>query len=76
MAWLDSKHATRRCFCGVDITNTHLARHNAGIWHKMHKELIALRKRGLTYAEIARQIRSSRMYVRHMFRKAKLLSEE
>jgi hypothetical protein len=73
MSWNEFKHKKQRCHCGLEVVPTHMTRHATGLWHERYKDIIALRKRGLTYAEIARQIRSSRAYVRLMFKKVRLL---
>lgn len=61
--WDDKKHEKTRCACGVLIAACQRTRHDASRWHVAWERAAELRARGVTPAEIARQLRLTRAYV-------------
>lgn len=65
-----------QCRCGITLMRGQLARHRQGAWHGQSEKLKELRARGLSYAEIARQIGFTRSYICIMFKKFKQQAAE
>lgn len=61
--WNNAKHEPQRCACGDWITRPHRPRHKVGWWHRHHLEVRRLLGRGLSCAEIGRQLGVGRAYV-------------
>ena len=62
-----------RCQCGMWLSPAQLKRHKRGVWHAKFVRAQELRERGLTFAEIARQLGVTRAYVSQRF---KLIEEK
>jgi hypothetical protein len=69
VSWSKELHAMKLCTCGMKVTVSHLPRHYKGLWHTRYLELNDLKKRGMSFAEIGRQMKVSRVYILHLFRK-------
>lgn len=61
--WDDKKHARVRCRCGVLVSACQQKRHELSRWHREHATAVELRARGVSPAEIGRQLRLTRAYV-------------
>ena len=65
-----TKYRLIRCEeCGLPYTYPQRTRHLNGMWHKHRLKAIALRERGLSIAEIARQLGFTRAYISQKFAK-------
>jgi len=53
-----------KCRCGDMITPGNQDRHEKGWWHRNFEKCWELHDRGLTFAEIGRQLGATRVYVR------------
>lgn len=60
----DSKYKV--CSCGMLVHSGHKDRHIRSWWHRNYAAARLYRKKGLSYAEIARQLNSTRAYVQKM----------
>jgi hypothetical protein len=58
----------KKCRCGMWLSPAQLSRHKEGIWHGKASHAKELRGRGLSFAEIARQLGVTRAYISQRFR--------
>lgn len=63
MSWHKEKHERRLCACGVRVCVSQQARHETSAWHRHADTARDFVARGLTAAEIARQLGLTRVYV-------------
>jgi CRP-like cAMP-binding protein len=61
------KNLIIQCECGKQVKRGYLRYHEESIWHQQYLTAISLRQRGLTFAEIGRQLGMTRAYVSQMF---------
>ena len=67
LMWNVEKHKPYKCSCGRWVITAGKIKHETGRWHKEHERFKELRAKGLTFAEIGRQLGVSRVFVREMF---------
>lgn len=57
-----------KCVCGHIITPAQKRSHERGKWHLFFKQMLFYRERGLSFAEIGREVGLSRARVASLFR--------
>lgn len=62
--WHENKHEKITCECGTIVAACQLDRHRRSRWHAKAAKAFELEKRGLSCAEIGRQLGESKAYVR------------
>jgi AraC-like DNA-binding protein len=64
-----TKKKVVQCSCGLVIMAPYLKNHEKTMWHQMAPQALELKDRGLTFAEIARQLGVTRAYIQQRFKK-------
>ena len=65
--WDKAKHIFYLCSCGRRVKPAGRSKHEAGVWHRQYRDILSMQERGLSYAEIGRQVGVSRVYIGTMF---------
>lgn len=63
MTWHPERHFGKRCECGLVISPGNRWRHERSVWHQRFREVDEMLARGLSQAEVGRQLGVTRMYV-------------
>lgn len=58
------------CSCGMNISKAQRRHHGSSVWHREHRRIRALRKAGMSFHAIGKQMGTSQTYIHQCFRRA------